>query len=254
MRSIHFKSATLFIPRTYINFDPKNEDYQKSESDLGLEVGIRIKNLEGDFDQMILPTIALNENLLIQYPDQIDDLGLKIKVNEETFDNFFTQETELEYENFTLKTGQKFSYQGQNFILHGFDNKVEHPNYEAEEDDIAIKGLIQSLDNPEVFLNPVYVIRNQRPFSIKDYEPSTGLHCRLGHIDPKKEIFVFQIAKDKRPKEEVVVEIAENVPRTDLIVIKAQVFPGINLFWLGTCTMLLGFFLAFFLRYKSTHA
>ena len=43
-------------------------------------------------------------------------------------------------------------------------------------------------------------------------------------------------------------------PRSDIINFEAKVFPGINLFWLGSCTMLLGFFVAYWHRYTTKNA
>lgn len=238
----------------YVNFNPKSKDFKQSDSDLGLAVGVRFLSLDGTYNKLIEPTVALKENMLYQYPDQVDELGVKIKLNEETFDNYFTQENELNYETFRLTTNDVFTHEGTEYVLRGFNKQIDNPNYTEQEGDIPISAVIQVKDDPSIEINPVYIIRNQKPFSIKDYDPISGTHVRLSHIDPIKELFIFQMGKDKRDNDKVVLEVAENVPRTDIIVVKAQVFPGINLFWLGSCTMLLGFFLAYWNRYKTTHA
>jgi cytochrome c-type biogenesis protein CcmF len=41
------------------------------------------------------------------------------------------------------------------------------------------------------------------------------------------------------------------VPRTDYIVLEAIVFPGINLFWLGSVTMMIGLFVGMAERRKQ---
>lgn len=238
----------------YINFNPQQKDYLESGSDLGIAIGIRFKSLDGEYDELIEPAIGLKENLLYQYPGKIDDLGVKVKMNEQTFDNYFSQEDKLDYETYTLKPGQSFTHGNHSYILEGFDSEIESPNYKAEDNDIPIQAIISNTDKSIKKLNPIYVIRNSRPFSIKDYDPITGTHIRLSHIDPAKEEFIFQIASDDRQTEAAVIEIAENVPRSDIIVLKAQVFPGINLFWLGTCMMLLGFFVALHHRRKIKNA
>jgi len=97
-------------------------------------------------------------------------------------------------------------------------------------------------------LKPVYVIRNTKPFNIKDYEIKSGIHVRLVKIDPVKEEFSFLLAQDDRSNTDIVLDIAEDVSRNDIIVLEAKMFPGINLFWGGSCLMLLGFFLGLYNR------
>jgi cytochrome c-type biogenesis protein CcmF len=97
------------------------------------------------------------------------------------------------------------------------------------------------------------VIRDNRPFSIKDYEAKGGTHIRLAQIDPTNEVFVLQLAQDIRTNQKITLDIAENVPRTDIIVLEATIFPGINLFWLGSIMMMLGFFVSLGRRYKSKY-
>ncbi len=46
-------------------------------------------------------------------------------------------------------------------------------------------------------------------------------------------------------------EIADDVPRTDFIVLEAIVFPGINLFWLGSLMMLGGLAISMFYRRRK---
>ena len=239
----------------YLTFDPKNEDFLKSESDLGLGLGIRFYDLDKEFNELIEPIVALKENLLYQYPGQINALGLKVKLNDKTFDNFFTPEDELQYEKFNVKQNKSFDYGDLKITLLGFDSEISNPNYKKEEDDIAIKGLIKvEGDGFTHVLNPIYVIRNSRPFSIKDYLPSVGLHLRLSQIDPQTETFTMQLAMDERTSQEVIIDVAEDVTRTDFLGLEAKVFPGINMFWVGASMMMMGMLLAFFYRIKQKYA
>ena len=118
-----------------------------------------------------------------------------------------------------------------------------------------MKGTISFADNGvRKTIEPIYVIRDNRPFSIKDYDASIGTHIRLAKIDPTNEEFILQVANDNRDKPEVILNIAEEVPRNDIIVVEATIFPGINLFWLGSVMMMLGFFIALYRRFKSKYA
>ena len=47
-------------------------------------------------------------------------------------------------------------------------------------------------------------------------------------------------------------EIAEDAPRNDYIVLEAILFPGINLFWAGSLIMLMGMFIGMYKRLRKT--
>jgi len=46
-------------------------------------------------------------------------------------------------------------------------------------------------------------------------------------------------------------ELAENVQRSDYVVLEAIIFPGINLVWAGSLLMLFGFALSLWRRWKE---
>ena len=49
----------------------------------------------------------------------------------------------------------------------------------------------------------------------------------------------FKVAMDERGESELELLIANDVPRDDLLIVQADIFPGMNLVWLG-CLMMLG--------------
>ena len=100
-------------------------------------------------------------------------------------------------------------------------------------------------------LTPVYFIRDSRPLNIKDYNPETGIHIRLTKINPKDSSFEIEVAQDTRILGDIAINIAEDMPRSDIIILEAKEFPGINLFWLGSIVMILGFIFALWQRTKK---
>ena len=238
-----------------ITFDPQQEDFLETGSDIGMGVGITFHSFDDKFVETEEVVIGLKENMLYQYPIVVNDLRLKVKMSESSFDNFFTQEDKLEYKEYKLKTGDTFVHSGKSYTLEGFNSEIDNINYKREEDDLALKGIISyNSSKGKQILEPLYIIRNNRPFSIKAYEAEGGTHVRLAQIDPTNEEFVIQVASDVRENPEIILKIAEDVPRTDIIVIEATIFPGINLFWLGSIMMMLGFFISLWRRYKSKYA
>nr|MCU0349129.1 cytochrome c biogenesis protein ResB [Saprospiraceae bacterium] len=81
--------------------------------------------------------------------------------------------------------------------------------------------------------------------------PSMGLHFYLTKIDPATESFEVQIAEGKTNTKPLPIEVAQKSFRTDYIVLETIVFPGINLFWLGSTLMMVGLGIAMFRRRKE---
>ena len=225
-----------------VNFNPTNKDYLQQENDLGLSAKIRFQSLDGKFNMVAEPAIGVRENLLYQYHDQLNDLKVKIKLHEDSFDNYFNTEDQLSYDTYIMKKGDKASYGGEEFLLMGFDNEITNKHYKSEESDIAIQAILRNAQGTQ--LRPTYVIREGRPFNLKDYTSESGIHVRLVHINPQEEQFTFAFAQDDRTSSEIVLDLAEDVPRNDIIVLEALIFPGINLFWAGSIMMLMGFFIS----------
>jgi len=61
----------------------------------------------------------------------------------------------------------------------------------------------------------------------------------------------FRIARDNRADTELELLIASDVPRNDLLIVQADIFPGINLVWLGCLMMLGGVLVSLLFRYKD---
>jgi cytochrome c-type biogenesis protein CcmF len=73
--------------------------------------------------------------------------------------------------------------------------------------------------------------------TVSDSMPEAGIKLSFEGIDPEAESFNFRVVEDA-PK------------FNDFIVMKAIVFPGINILWIGCIIMGLGSFLAVWQRIK----
>jgi hypothetical protein len=101
---------------------------------------------------------------------------------------------------------------------------------------------------------PIYIIRGASPMGVKAYVPEFGVHIRFTNIDPATQKFKFQIAKDVRKVNySIPLQITENVPRSDYLILQAQIFPAINLLWFGCMFMMFGLFMAWVLRMKENN-
>ena len=178
---------------------------------------------------------------------------MRIRVPELVFERFFKQE-KLDYDDFTLKEGEQFNYNGMSISFNGFNTDPTHPAYIAEEGDIAVSAIINvtTPDQPETFeAQPIYLIRGNQPFNMKDQIDELGLHFRFLEIDPNEKTVKLGVATAEKKSTQIPVEIAEDALRSDYIVLEAIVFPGINFFWLGTIMMMIGFLMSMWHRRKG---
>lgn len=222
--------------------------------DLTLALPLTIKNKRNKKEYLVHPGLALKDAMIFQVPDIIDELGIKIKLSEEIFSQLFTEEQDLTYETFKVKMGDTFSYKGYNISLEGFDQNPAHKNYAPKDGDIAVSAAIKvSKENLKEFnLQPLYIIQDLQPFSIKDYDETSGLHIRFSHINPTNGEMTFSLAIDERDSQPLELFIAGDVPRSDILIVQADLFPGINLVWVGSLMMLLGIIISLITRRNNT--
>jgi len=227
-----------------INRQPQHPEYHPQKGDIAVGVKIAFRNVEEDTVYYAEPVLVLRGSLLFAYPIQLNDLMMKVRLTEDIFNLLFTPESDLDYRTFVFKQGDKINYNGLDIQFTGFDKNPQHPAYQKEENDIAVGAQLRVTDpktGTSKEAEPVYLIRGAQPFNLKDEIPESGLHFRFTSIDPNKETVEILIAqRSDRKVESVPVEIALKSFRTDYIVLEAIVFPGINLFWLGSILMMFG--------------
>jgi cytochrome c-type biogenesis protein CcmF len=100
---------------------------------------------------------------------------------------------------------------------------------------------------------PVYLIRDSRPFNLKDEVREEGIHIRFTALDPVEESIQLKLAQTEPAAQTIPIEIAY-APRTDFLVLEAIVFPGINFFWLGSVLMMVGLTLGMLHRMRTKMA
>lgn len=245
---------TIFTKKHYgivkgISFENKPED----SFDLSVGVQMEFKTLDSDESYSINPVVGVKENLIFEVPEIIDPLHLKVFIQDSFFSQVYNTDRELDYVKYTVKQNELFYYKDFGLQIKSFNNTPTHKNYEKQQGDIAASALIEVRKgkNDLKKINPVYILRNNQSFSVKEYLPEEGLHVRFTKIDPINEEFSFELAIDKRDFLSIPIKIADDVPRSDFIVFEAKEFPGINLFWLGAILMLLGFILALAKRWGN---
>lgn len=237
-----------------VSYEPEHPEFQRHSHDAGLGARIKVQDKSQDTTYYLEPALGIEGALLYNYPATAESAGIKVKLAESVLEDFFVAEDSLKYEEFSIKNGENFTFGKYRVVLKGFNRAPEHPNYQAKDKDIAIGAILElQSENGTEALEPIYVIRDNMPMSIKAYSGSEKIHLRFSNILPDTEEFTFKIAKEERRKADLAIDICTDVPRTDYLILQATIFPGINLFWLGCLLMMGALILAGWDRYKTKY-
>ncbi len=250
---------TIFTKKHYLVVEsvtktPQHPEYHAEKGDLAVGLKLRAYALGDPKAYPAAPMLYLRPAKGgFSLHSDIGPLQMKIRMNEASMEHILKAEDALKYTNFDVKEGSLFEFNGYQISFANVIKDVEHSSYAPEPGDIAVAaGLeITAPDGRKAKAAPVYLIRDSQPFSLKDEAPSMGLHFRFENIDPKAGVLTIGVAETPANQAGIPVEIAENVTRSDYIVLEAIIFPGINLVWLGSIMMLIGLALSFWKRYFS---
>ena len=233
-------------------YNPTHPDYQPEEGDLAVGAEVEITHLRTAIGRTVRPAIALRGNVVYTFDEQINDLGLRVRLPQEVLDVAFPREDELGYESVQMKQGASVAVQGYDVEFLNVVPNPQHPQYQPQENDIAVGARLRVTDRATgttAEVQPVYLIRDNRPFTLKANDRNLGFHVRFPQLDPETETFTFLMARHETAETAAVpVQIAANSPRTDFIILETIVFPGINLVWVGSIVMLIGLAVALVAR------
>jgi cytochrome c-type biogenesis protein CcmF len=247
---------TIYTSKSYgvlqhIKLHPTHPEYERDSNDITIGLVVDFYRLGTDEVWRAEPMICLRGNLVYNFADQIDDLGIRIQLTNQAFEQLFVEEVDLSYEALKFRRGDTHEYKGYEITFVDFDRDPSHPSYQPGPQDLAVGAHFRIVNAMDTFtVDPIYVIRNYQPYNLKDLVPDLGLVFRFTHIDPNTETVTLEVAEQNF--DAIRVEIAEQVPRSDYLVLQAIVFPGIKLFWLGSVMMLLSIFLAMWHRIRRS--
>jgi cytochrome c-type biogenesis protein CcmF len=247
------RSGKFTIILDSISLGSKNPGYTSEKNDLAVSGNIRIRHDDATEIKSAYPTLLVRRGLLFGMPDQINDFNVRMRLQSTSLDSLVPMDDKLNYQPLTIHPGETKNWNGLAITMKGMDKNITHPGYRPEPEDIAIHGVfdVTTKQGRKYTMRPLYYIREGASDNLKDFIPDIGLHIRLARIDPVKEEFQLLLAQ---PSElpSLALEFAEEVPRNDYIVLKAILFPGINLFWAGSLIMLLGMVMGLYKRLRKT--
>lgn len=251
-----FETETAKISLDKLHFAPDRPDYNERSHDVGVAIDMTVRPKWRTLDTVehISSALGLDGNLLYRYPSILEDYRMRVRLVDTLMDYVFVPESDLTYSSYRVKNNESFTFEDFTIQLTGFDNKPSHKNYEEKKGDIAVAANLNILhENGATYQSsPLYIIRDSRPFSIKDMIAEEGLSLRLSDINPKDETFEIKVAKQTRGDLKIPIEISEKLPETNYIWFEAREFPGISLFWGGTVLMMVGLFMAWGQKRKQS--
>ena len=126
-------------------------------------------------------------------------------------------------------------------ILNQLNTSVEKEKYKLEENDIIVGAELHILkiNGDVISANPLYIIRKMTVESVPDSIPDLGLKFLFTKIEPesgKIEIHLYERQGNKK----------------DFVVMKAIIFPFINILWMGCIFLIIGSMLAIRQRIKTS--
>jgi cytochrome c-type biogenesis protein CcmF len=249
--TIKLASGVKIVPKK-VQYRPTHSEYITHDHTVGF--GLEYILVDSKDKELVGNTaIGIDGNILYKYPGVAESEGIRIRPSEKYIDQLLTAEDKLNYKTFKVKQGVPFMYEGNEIILATFDKKIDSSKFEVKPNDVAIAAVLQIKNKEDIYVaKPIFILRGNNPLGVKDYTPEVGLHTRLSFINPQTNEFELKIAKDIRDTNiEIPLEIATDVPRTDYIILEAKIFPGINLFWVGSILMMFGLLVAWYNKWKS---
>jgi len=246
-----FGSKQYFIlKKFYSGFAPS--DFKLEQGDLSFGAEIEVRSLEDTAATLLTPGIIFRGNTLFRFPGESDKKGIRIQINEEIFEAAYPLENDADFKTIVLKEGQSLQINdGRTIELKSFNREPSSTIYEKKEGDIAIAAnLILKEGGKEKTVNPIYLIREQTIIPIPDRIAEPFMSFYFTKVNPDNGEMTFRYSENKNLNK-IPVEISENAPRTDYLVMEAIVFPGINLVWLGSLLMISGLAAGAYFRKKA---
>ncbi len=251
---------TIFTKEHYIVVEeitktPRHPDYKGEKGDLAYGINMKAYSLEDRSGYPLNPMMYLRpDEGAFALTSSVPQLEIKAKLTDKGMEKIFQTEEALKYESFELKRGASFQFKGYTVTFEDISaNDIKLASYQPEEGDIAagVTLNVKSANGQQFTVHPVYLIRQNQPFGLKDEIMSEGLRFNVQKIDPASGLVTIGAAQATPEQQSIPVEIAENAGRSDYIVLEAIIFPGIKLVWAGSMLMLLGLALGFWRRMQS---
>lgn len=143
--------------------------------------------------------------------------------------SIFKAKDKEEYQKDTVRVGDSLFFSNGYIRFEGFNREVQRRNYTPQAGEMAVgaKLSVHTLHGTPQELQPLFIIRGNEVSNVDDTLQDLGLFARFTNIIPQLNA--------------AVIETKQRNAQDEYIVLKALLFPYINVLWLGVITMVLGF-------------
>lgn len=143
------------------------------------------------------------------------------------------------FEPFEIKKKDTVAFDRIVYILKDVDQGTSRTDIPIEEGDIVLSADIEVIAiSGNYNIEPVYLIRGKEAFQFPDGVEDEQIQVKLNSLNPTESTFELGILSEK--------------PFKKYILIKAMIFPLINLVWLGSLLMFFGFIISMIERRRKT--
>ncbi len=197
----------------------------------------KYKNPEGEIEDefTLYPNAQINPDMgLVASPDTRHFLHKDIYTHVTSVPNRDEQHSDSgpEISMDTLSLGDTVITNRAFVVLTGFNPKSEIDGRVLKEGEIAVGAQLKAItiDSKVHDFEPIYLIEGNIASSIEDGDEAIGLFFTVERILPERNNFVIGIKETSEP--------------VDFIILKALVFPYINILWLGCLFTFVGFIMS----------
>jgi len=249
---------TTYTRNYYVVFEgfdsnPVNAYYKPQLGDIAKGAKLKIKKINTDSTWSAMPIIVQRGNAQYEVADKVPELRFKVKFNEKQFN----QDVDLNYIQYTFKQGEPQNVGKYTITFLDFEKNIDREKHGIVSD-IAIGAKMRIQDktaNPEIdtMAVPIFYIDGNQQLNVPEEVRSLGLKFQFAQPNPNTGNITMFVANNLPTKEKIQVDIAENALH-DYVVMQAIVFPGINLFWIGSFMMLFGLGMGTWDKYRKSVA
>jgi len=224
----------LYAAGDSIPINPENTYYQMELS------------RDGKMEAVLFPRIQKNPSMgMLISPDIAHNFSRDLYTHvSASMDGSGEEEHEWSKpEEVSLKVGAQFFVNDYVAVLENVSPVRQVAGFDLEENDVAAKARIRIRGEHEDFIaEPVFLIRNTTGNAavglLPDEISDLGARLTLNNINPKEETFT----------------IGYSTRQKDWVIIKAMEKPWINILWLGTGLLAIGFVMAMVRRFRELRA
>ena len=220
--------------------------YKGSHKD-GIYIKYEIEYLEADFSSgsfqsafTLFPMVQLNErmgNVSEPATRHFWDKDIYTHVTYADLEDANKPESENdqydEPTNHIIGIGDTTTTSNSLVILEGLTQPNDSLQFGLNKNDVAVTAIIKVIDvnKKQYYTRPVFLIKDNTAFSKDSKIEELGLKFRFQKIDPENGKMEFDISEKKDNKR-------------DFIIMKAIIFPQINILWIGCILMIAGTLIA----------